>query len=277
MIVVVGGHVDDVRPVVVSPHLDDAVLSAWSALVRTARPIKVVTVFAGIPDPGFVTDLDRAHGATESAAWLRRRRAEDVSVLAATGCEVVHLDLLEVQFPAYEMPTVRGRIARDPAAFLRVVQDEPSLHTDRDMLVQLLDEHVRNAPLVFGPAGIGGHPDHRDLAKAVAGIALPGQEVRLYADSPYYLFHGRPSFLADRPAPEADAWVDAALASVLPIPARPAPTVVRLDDDELAAKQRALSGYATELSSIAFDMARLGIAADDLRYEAFWTLPHAPD
>jgi hypothetical protein len=131
--------------------------------------------------------------------------------------------------------------------------------------------------LVFGPAGIGGHPDHRDLAKAVAGIALPGQEVRLYADSPYYLFHGRPSFLADRPAPEADAWVDAALASVLPIPARPAPTVVRLDDDELAAKQRALSGYATELSSIAFDMARLGIAADDLRYEAFWTLPHAPD
>jgi LmbE family N-acetylglucosaminyl deacetylase len=182
-----------------------------------------------------------------------------------------------VQFPAYEMPTVRDRIARDPAAFLRVVQDEPSLHTDRDILVQLLDEHVRNAPLVFGPAGIGGHPDHRDLAKAVAGIALPGQEVRLYADSPYFLFHGRPSFLADRPAPEADAWVDAALASVLPIRPRPAPTVVRLDDDELEAKQRALSGYATEVSSIASDMARLGIAADDLRYEAFWTLPHAPD
>src|SRR5687767_13836644 len=74
---------------VLSPHLDDAVFSAWHVLARGAD-VLVATVFAGVPQPGFVTSLDRAHGAVESAAWVERRRVEDRDVVALTGCRVVH-------------------------------------------------------------------------------------------------------------------------------------------------------------------------------------------
>src|SRR5580765_515812 len=57
---------DPTGPVVVlSPHLDDAVLSCWSVL-RGPEPVQAVNVFAAPPRTGFVTRYDRICGAHDS-------------------------------------------------------------------------------------------------------------------------------------------------------------------------------------------------------------------
>jgi LmbE family N-acetylglucosaminyl deacetylase len=260
--------------VVLSPHLDDAVLSAWHA-VSSPVPSRVVTVCAGVPEPGFVTDLDRAHRAEESAAWLRRRRADDRAALALAGREPVHLDLLEVQFPAYRIPRLREAIAADPGNFLRIVVDEPDLHTDPAELVDLLYDHVPSDAVVYGPAGIGRHPDHRDLAQATVRLAERVREVRLYADSPYYVFHGLPSWITGEPNPEADARVEQAFAALALDPVHLDRHVIRLPRPVFARKQEAMQRYATEYPSMQADLARPGSSPEMMRYEVYWTVPGA--
>lgn len=258
--------------VVLSPHLDDAALSAWSVLPAAPR-VLVVTVFAGIPDRGFVTDLDRAHGAEESAGWLRLRREQDRAVLARAECEPVHLDLLEVQFPAWRDPATRNRIARDPGRFLEIVAGDPELGTDPDDIAELVLTHIPDDAVVYGPAGIGHHPDHRDLAAAAVRLTGRVKTLRLYADSPYYFFRGFPSLLGHAANEAADAWVRDALRPLGLDPVMDKAQVVRLDDETLAAKLEALRGYRTEWPLIAGDMERLGIKPQWMRFETFWDVP----
>lgn len=259
---------------VLSPHLDDAVLSAWHVL-SSPGDVRVVTVYGGVPSPGFLTDLDRAHGARESAAWLRRRRDDDRAALALAGREPVHLDLLEVQFPAYRIDRLREAIARDPSHFLSLVVDEPALRTPPETLDALVREHIHPGLVVVGPAGIGGHPDHRDLAQAAVRLAGEVRQVRLYADSPYYLFDGLPACVTGRPNPAADRRVDEALAGLVPHPSGLLPEVVRLDADALAHKFAAMRRYTTEFPSIEADLSRPGRAPEMMAHELYWTLPDA--
>jgi LmbE family N-acetylglucosaminyl deacetylase len=259
--------------VVISTHLDDAVLSAWSTLAGArdeSSDLQVVTVYAGVPRTGLLTSLDRAHGAEESAAWLHRRRSDDAKVLGSLGCHPVHLDLLEAQFPAYEVPALREEIDRNPFRFLSTVMDSPAIATDPDELADVVLEQVPEGSVVYGPLGLGGHPDHRDLGRAMTRLAPRLPNLRLYADSPYYIWealqrgHGRPG--------SADflAWLQG-LSPAVGSPARPwRPHLVRLADSELTAKLEAVRGYATEFPFIEADMADHGVDLDDLRYETVW-------
>lgn len=87
------------RPLVVSPHLDDAVISCGQFLAAH-RGTRVATVFAGVP----------ARYADEPSAWSvlcgfgpgddvqSLRRAEDAAALDSLGAEPVWLDFLESMF-----------------------------------------------------------------------------------------------------------------------------------------------------------------------------------
>jgi LmbE family N-acetylglucosaminyl deacetylase len=245
------------------------VLSAWYILAA-AGTTRVVTVYAGVPEPGFVTDLDRSHYATESAAWLRRRRADDQAALGIGGCEAVHLNLLEVQFPAYEIPRLRERVAQDPSDFLALVVDEPDLRTDSDVLLGLIEEHVAGADVIYGPAGIGLHPDHRDLAQATVQLAERFGDVRLYADTPYYLFHGLPTWITGESNDRADQWVAGALSTLVADPSRLDQHVVHLEQRTFEQKLTALRCYGTELPWIEADLTGRGQSLDVMRHEAWW-------
>jgi LmbE family N-acetylglucosaminyl deacetylase len=257
--------------VVLSPHLDDAVLSAWHVL-SAPREVTVVTVFAGVPEPGFVTDLDRAHGAAESAAWLARRRREDRTALALAGRTPVHLDLLDVQFPAFGEPGVRNRIAASPDRFVALVSECADLGRDPDELAELISARIAQTPVLYGPAGIGGHPDHRDLALATLRLAGPDRSVRLYADSPYYLARGLPSWLAGTPNPAADALTGDAL-DRLGLPAAALDRqVCELSEAELGRKQAAMRCYRTEFPAIRAELARSPAGPDAMRDETWWAV-----
>jgi len=145
-----------IRPVIVSPHLDDAVLSCWAVIV--AGPLTVLDVCAGLPQEGVLGEWDARGGARSSRERVLQRRAEEAAAHAATGAHVVLLDLLDQQY---------GRAGEDVEAALA--------------------PHLGGTSWVYAPAGIGGHRDHLRVRDAVLRLR---PDAILYADLPYALRHG---------------------------------------------------------------------------------------
>ena len=147
--------------VVVSTHLDDAVLSCWSVVAGDdGGDVAVATVFTAAPDdPRLVTAWDRDSGLT-SKARMAGRIEENRAALALAGRAPTDLGSLEAQYGG-------GSI-------------------DATVLAQCLGD----AELVYVPAGIGApggrvHPDHAAVRDACLTIR---PDARLYADQPYCLF-----------------------------------------------------------------------------------------
>jgi hypothetical protein len=87
--------------VVVSPHLDDAVLSVYGQL---GPETTVITVLAGLPPEGCLSDWDGQSGATDSRARMAERREEDRRALARSAAVPVHLDFPDRQYVGLGMP-----------------------------------------------------------------------------------------------------------------------------------------------------------------------------
>jgi LmbE family N-acetylglucosaminyl deacetylase len=165
---VIGDGVGENLVAVVSPHLDDAVLSAWLVLAE-ARSVRVITCFAGSPAGVFRGRWDERTGIVSAAAAVAARRAEDVRALALTGSEPVHLDLLDDQY-----------------------REGPDASTA--CLAQPLRDNLAGAAEVWLPAAIGAHPDHVAARDAALAATRTGQRVRMYADLPYA---GQPGWPVD--------------------------------------------------------------------------------
>jgi len=142
------------RIVVVSTHLDDAVMSCWS-LLDGASNVAVITVFTDGPEPGFLGAWDSDSGAPDSATRMRQRRAEDVAALAVAGCAYMHVGLLEVEYGGGTCP---------PDA---------------------LDTHVSSADVVYAPAGIGLRHVNKEHGRVRDAVLMLRPDARLYADQPY--------------------------------------------------------------------------------------------
>src|SRR5689334_18741285 len=176
--------------VVLSPHLDDALFSAYHFLATNAGTV-VITVFAGVPAGAEASDFDRLTGSSDPAARYVQRRAEDAAVADSVGWEPIHLDFLDA-------PYVANRAA------------------DVEIVAAVKSRLPRDVKQLWVPAGIGGHPDH--VATADAGRALAdelGLELVVFADYPYAAFFGWPSWVTQTDASEyldVDAylgcWVD---------------------------------------------------------------------
>jgi LmbE family N-acetylglucosaminyl deacetylase len=211
--------------VVLSPHLDDAVLSAWAALTD-ARDVAVVNVFAGLPAPGPPKRCDLLVRAGDSRALVEARRAEDRQALATAGRAPLNLDFLDEQYR--------------------------SLDPDRAELEAALAERVPRAAALYAPAGIRRHRDHeivRDLALEVGRRA--GIPVVLYADLPYAVHYGWPAWVTGDEADDSlDPEVDWELALETADVDREhlVARAIRLDPAAAEAKLRALACYRSQFS-----------------------------
>jgi LmbE family N-acetylglucosaminyl deacetylase len=220
-------RLDGTGPVVVlSPHLDDALFSLWS-VVSGAGDVAVVNVCTGIPPPEPVPRWDRVTGATDSAEHMRLRLAEDREALAHVGRDPVGLGLLDAHY---------GR---------------PSVTASE--VVRRTGDHVEEASVLYAPAALGGHADHRATREAafriVEGSGIP---LRLYADFPYAVRFGWPHWVSGEPrelhrAPDAD-W-ELWLADVPCGPAHLRPRVRRLSEAEASARLLAMRLYRTQFAA----------------------------
>ena len=111
------------RLLVISPHLDDAVLSC--GLLLAANPgATVCTVFTAPPHENTLTDWDRASGFADAFEAMRARKAEDVEALALLGARTLHLPFRDAQYQSPPAPDAlvaalgRTFAATDPTAAL---------------------------------------------------------------------------------------------------------------------------------------------------------------
>jgi hypothetical protein len=228
-----------------SPHLDDAVLDCWSVLTAGGA-VRVVNVFAGIPAPGSVSYYERLAGARDSAAHVRRRRDEDREALALAGRSAVSL----------------GFLARTH----RQGRPEPSFRA----LDAALAAHTPVSTL-YAPAALGvAHPDHALVREYALALGRQRMPVRLYADLPYSVAYGWPAWVtgADpQPGLDVEAYWG-------PFGSRARAQVVRLDPAAAAAKLAAMRTYRSEFAVL--DRGPLGQLSNPAvhGFEVFWPAPN---
>lgn len=144
---------------VISPHLDDAVLSLGQYM-GNSHP-RVVTVFAGIPNGG-LSDYDRSCGFESSTAAMWERRLEDEKACATLASDPVHLDFLDGQYrPHWNTDDIADLIS-DITAALAALPGVPT----------------------FAPLGIG-HPDHVLVTRCALDVFGGRDGFLLYEELPY--------------------------------------------------------------------------------------------
>lgn len=220
---------------ILSPHLDDALLSAFSAL-----PARVVNVCTALPPAGTLTRWDRITGASDSRAHMQERLDEDRAALAAAGADAVALGFLDAQY-----------------------RDEP---LEPDALRASIAAALEGATEVWAPAGVGDHVDHVQVRDAAIELGVP---LRLYAELPYAVKFGWPAWVTGEPAdphlvPDAGWALPEGLGE---------PAIHALSEADVQRKLHALRLYRTQFAALS--RGNLGHIAHPavIRHEVSWAFP----
>ena len=237
---------------ILSPHLDDAVLSCWSLLTQPDE-VTVINVFAGVPSLSAPAWWDRYTGATDSARRVLERVEEDRAALALAGRTPVNLDLLDEQY-------------RDP---------EQVLSPPTERIAGLAERSTQ----IYAPAAFAGHPDHLLVRAAALELRARGYPVSLYADLPHATINGWPAWVrrgSRHPAKDlAKAMWEHTLAATGVPPAAMTAEVRELDAETYARKVSAVRIYRTQIQALAELMDHPLADRQALGYEVTWTLPPA--
>jgi hypothetical protein len=147
------------RPlVVVSPHLDDAILSVGATIagrVAAGQHVTIATVCSVVDD--------------------ERRRAHDRAAAAIVGATTIHLGIDDAPRRGFRLSW----------AGLCEVDDDDGIVDD---MARCLAPVLAGDTEVWGPLGCGGHVDHRATLSALLGLQ---PDLTLYEERPYARQLGR--------------------------------------------------------------------------------------
>jgi LmbE family N-acetylglucosaminyl deacetylase len=166
--------------VVLSPHLDDAVLSLGASIASSTRhgaTIRVVTVFGNDPaTTRLPSSWDLRCGFTSASESARGRRSEDLAACERIGATPVWLAYPDVDYD-------EGR--------------------DADRIGAAIDEAIAGADAVLVPGSPLVHPDHRQLTEIALARRPRGMRFGLFAEQPYVFWE----FVGSRSRPaRVAAW-----------------------------------------------------------------------
>lgn len=203
---------------IISPHYDDAALSAWHQIEKPGT--RVITVFGGFPDNAKIGLWDKISACNASNGVVAERRRENANALATTAAQAVNLNFLDRQYQPFNSRNVEE------------VADEIENSSDAEASF-------------MAPIGIGTyfrvHPDHIDTRKTGIELLKRGRDVAFYADIPYLL-----------PARNLSDWPTNIpknrIESVLNMPVIIDP--YELTQEEQLRKQDALSKFATQMPMV---------------------------
>ena len=153
------------RVAVLSPHLDDAVLSLGAGIARAARrgaEVTVVTVLAGHSgSTAPAGDWDSRCGFRTAGEATRARRAEDARACALVGASPVWLPFFDHQYD-------RG--------------------ADDETILAALDEALGDAETVLVPGFPLVHEDHLWVVRLIDRRSQTGRRLGRYVEQPYTLW-----------------------------------------------------------------------------------------
>ncbi len=169
------------RVVVVSPHLDDAVLSLGATIAEAASlgaHVVVLTVLGCDPDSDAPTrGWDARAGFATEAEAARARRVEDEAACAVIGAS---------------------------ARWLRFGSVDYARHGDESDVLEQVRSALAGAEVALLPGSPLTHPDHAWLTRQLVGSDLPVARLGFYAEQPYSVRAGgrhgvtTPGWLEDR-------------------------------------------------------------------------------
>ena len=178
------------RIVVVSPHLDDGVLSLGAAIAswsRAGATVELLTVLGCDPDSTAPSGgWDRRGGFTTEGEAARARRAEDRRACAVIGATPVWLPFGSVDYER---------------------------HGDAEDVRRAVVPAFDDADLVLVPGSPLTHADHEWLVLTLAAGGLDAGRVALYAEQPYTRREG-----VD---PSVPPWIASALGGAVGVRAGP--------------------------------------------------------
>lgn len=221
------------RWIYLSPHLDDAALSAGGLIheqVRSGLPVEIWTLFCGYPQGGlstFAQVLHKLWGFSSAEECIRRRREEDKKAAELLGANARHFDFLDAIYrrgPQGEW-LYPLEVAVEP---LPVEAGLPAQIAEA-LAARLLPDDILVCQL-----GIGGHVDHLLARQAAERLGLP---LWYDADLPYLFDH--PEELA-------------------PLTAGLDPALQPVSEAALGPWERAIRAYDSQLSTVFHDAARIG-------------------
>jgi LmbE family N-acetylglucosaminyl deacetylase len=230
------------RLVVLSPHLDDAVLSCGALMshARTRMPVTVATFFTEAGAPPYTLSARaylRQVRADDAQQLYLARRAEDREVLEGAAIGYIHAGLTEALFRRRTRPLLdrfpwAGRLMPEmsyvyPTHRLHIARGRISPH-DAETVRRILEaiDHLSLTPstLLLAPLAIGGHVDHM-LVRTAAERSQ--KRVAYYSDFPYYRRYPADPVFAQRNALVQVAWAG-----------------------DLAAKPALIRGYRTQVDAL---------------------------
>ncbi|MBI2759766.1 MAG: PIG-L family deacetylase [Chloroflexi bacterium] len=174
------------RYIYLSPHLDDAVLSAGGLIYEQSKsgiPVEVWTFMCGFPPEGEVSPLAQAlHFQWEFSSakeTVEKRRAENVKATAIVGAKAVHFDFLDC---------IYRRSQNGDWLYAENIFDPP--HADEEGLpggiAKAIAPRLEPDDVLICQLAIGSHVDHIIVRKAAE---LLGRPLLYDADIPYLLNH----------------------------------------------------------------------------------------
>ncbi len=249
------------RPLlIISPHYDDAMLSAFSLIGpgrRSTNDVTVLTVFGGRPTPVMTQPWDQQCGFTNSDDAMVARAAEEERAFAGLSVDRVALDLIEDQYRmSGPSETSTDRYVSFLTSWLAASDSgvvlAPAGAGGNRTLAQRVRGHIPSAR--FGLAGGSvPNPDHLWVTDVAIKSLPPGTRVVLYDDQPYnWVKSGE-----ERAQSFASGFGR--------------PGVVTTHTIEVAEKARRSAAYASQIPCILRSWAR-DLAAVLPPMETFWDL-----
>lgn len=171
------------RWIYLSPHLDDAVLSAGGLIHDQARsdiPVEIWTLMCGYaPEEAvspFAEMLHQMWGFASAEETTRMRREEDRQAAATVGARVLHFDFLDC---------IYRRGAQGEWLYSDVFG--PAHPADAALPFQIaaaMTTHLQPDDILVCPLSVGSHVDHVLVRQ---GAELLGRSLRYDIDVPYIL------------------------------------------------------------------------------------------
>jgi LmbE family N-acetylglucosaminyl deacetylase len=168
------------RVIVLSPHLDDAVLSAAGLLSHLRGRVSrlVVTIASGNPTTpaGKTSRVRRGHVPPSE------RRREDRAAMRELDCDFLHLGFADCVFR--RSPLTGELIYKSSRKKFSIAGPDDLAHVEELYLVLRRLCHQTGRILVVAPLGIGFHVDHLICAQVALRI-VPLSQLLFYEDVPY--------------------------------------------------------------------------------------------
>jgi LmbE family N-acetylglucosaminyl deacetylase len=173
------------RWIYISPHLDDAVLSAGGLIyeqVQSGASVEIWTIMCGVPRESelspFARALHRQWGVTSAEETVRIRRAEDEKAAGILGAGTIHFDFLDCIYR-------RGSNGDWLYVDVFVPPHQDDLDLPRRIADAIAPRLTRDDNLIC-QLGLGSHVDHILVRRAVESLRRP---LLYLADIPYLFNH----------------------------------------------------------------------------------------